>query len=101
MGIRAERIRSILLILIAFLLAASPAYFLHNDLVEIDFLSPHHSFENPDQENLLADKPDIQKILAQSLSSFISISSFSSIEQLPRLSFDIFSADRRIPILRC
>ena len=101
MKIRAEIIRSILLIFIAFLLAVCPAYFLHNDLAEIDFLSPHHTFENPDQENLQADKPDRIKIFVQSFSSFLSISGFFPIEQLPRLSFQIYSVDQPISVLRC
>jgi len=101
MRIRTERIRSSLSIFIAFLLAVCPAYFLHNDLSEIDFLSPRSGFENPDQENLQADKPDRAKIFVQSFSSFISISSFFSIGQLPRLSFQVYSVDRRISFLRC
>ncbi len=101
MSIRAERTRSILLIFVAFLLAVSPAYFLHNDLVEIDFLSPHPGFENPDQGNLPADKPDRTMLFVHGFSSFFSVSSFFSIEQLPCLSFQIFSVDQRISVLRC
>jgi len=98
---RAERIQSILAIFIAFSLAVCPAYFQYNSIVETDFLSPHHAFENRDQENLLADKQDKTKIFVQSFSPIISFSSLFSMEKLPRLSFQIFSFDQRISVLRC
>jgi len=87
--------------LIAFLLAAWPIYLQYDDIVEIDFLSPHQAFENRDQEDLLADKQDKTKIFVQNSSPVISFLGFFPMGPLPCLSFQIFSLDQKTSILRC
>jgi hypothetical protein len=96
-----QRIQSTLIIFTALLLAVYPAYFQYNDIIEIDFLSPHHSFENPDQENLLVDKVNKTKIFVPSFSPAISFACFFSLAHLPDLSLQIFCLDKPTSVLRC
>ena len=96
-----KRIKFPLAILTAFLLAVYPVYFQYNDIVEIDFLSPFSSFENPDQENLPSDKQNKIKIFAQGFSSAISLVGFSLTEPLPDFSPRIFYLDEITSVLRC
>jgi hypothetical protein len=96
-----EKLYAFLAILILFLLIVCPAYSHYNELIEIDFLSSHSSFENPDLEGLLADKQNKAKIFVQSSSSVNCFSSFFCIEQFPRVSSPILSLIGPISILRC
>jgi len=96
-----ERIYSFLAILISFLLIACSVYAHYDELIEIDFLSSHPSFENPDLEGLVGDKQNKAKIFVQSPSPVICFSSFFCIEQLPHFSSPILSSPRSISVLRC
>jgi hypothetical protein len=101
MKTRPREIQPLLIVAIFFLLAVCPAYLQYNDLMEIDCLSPHPSIENLDQENLLADEQNRIKIVVLSFSPVISLFSNLSSEEIPRLSFQIFSLDHPTAILRC
>jgi hypothetical protein len=92
------RIQPFLIIVVSFLLVFYPAYFNYNALIEVDSLSPNPSFENSDQEDLLADEPGIG-----GLGFFPTISSSSrfSIQQFPLLSFPVTFSDQLISLLRC
>ena len=98
---RPRKPQPLLVIAICSLLAVCPAYLQYNDLMEIDSLSPHPSIENLDQENLLADEQNRIKIVVLSFSPVISLFSNLSSEEIPRLSFQIFSLDDLTAILRC
>jgi len=91
----------LLVIAISFLLAVCPAYLQYNDLMEIDSLSPHPSFENFDQENSLADEQSKTKVFVLNPSPEISLLGVFFPAPLPRLSFQIFSPDHPTAILRC
>jgi hypothetical protein len=84
-----------------FLLAVCPAYLQYNDVTEIDFLSPHPSFENPDQENLLTDEQSRTKIAALNFSPEISLFAILPSEPIPIASFQIISLELPATILRC
>jgi hypothetical protein len=86
---------------ICFLLAVCPAYLQYNDLTEIDFLSPHPSFENLDQENSLADDQSKIEVFVLNASPEIILLGIFFGEQIARLSFQIFSLDHPTAILRC
>jgi hypothetical protein len=86
---------------ICFLLAVCPAYLQYNDLTEIDFLSPYPSFENLDQENSLADEQSKTKVFVLNPSPEIFLLGIFFREQLPRLSYQIFSLGQATAILRC
>lgn len=98
---RPERIQSFLVIMISFFLVVYPVYFQYNNLIEIDFFSPNPTFENLDQENLLADEQNKIKIFVRSFSPVTSLFCFFCIGQLLRLSFQSFSLDQPISVLRC
>jgi hypothetical protein len=91
----------LLVIAICSLLAVCPAYLQYNDLIEIDFLSPHPSFENLDQENSLADDQSKIKVFVLNPSPEIFLLGIFLGEPIPRLSFQIFSLDHPTAILRC
>lgn len=101
MKIGPEKIRITLAIFTAFLLVFCPAYFHYNDIVEIDFLSAHTSFENPDQENLQSDKQNKTKIFVQNLSSVLSSVLLFSIADLPDDSPRLFYFFEPTAVLRC
>jgi hypothetical protein len=96
-----EKLSTFLALLISFLLIACSGYSHYNKLMEIDFLSSHSSFENPDLEGLLADKQDKAKIFVQSSSSVNGSLSFFGIEPFPQVSSPILSSLGSISILRC
>ena len=91
----------LLVVAICILLAVCPAYLQYNDLMEIDSLSPHPSFENLDQENSLADEQSKTKIFALNPSPEFFLFGTLFREPLPRLSYQIFSLDHFTVILRC
>jgi hypothetical protein len=98
---RPEKIYSFLAILISFLLIASSVYAHYDEIIEIDLLSSHPTFENPDLEGLVADKQSKAKIFVQSASPIMCFSSFFCIEQLPHFSSPILFSPRSISNLRC
>ena len=99
---RPRKPQSLLLVIaICSLLAVCPAYLQYNDLMEIDSLSPHPSFENLDQENSLADEQSKTKIFVLKSSPEIFLLGIFFGEQLPRLSYQIFSLGQATAILRC
>jgi len=87
--------------MISFFLVVYPVYLQYNNLIEIDFFSPNPTFENLDQENLLADEQNKIKIFVRSFSPVTSFFCFFCIGQLLRLSFQSFSLDQPISVLRC
>jgi hypothetical protein len=101
MNTRSREIQPLLILVIFFLLAVCPAYLQYNDLIEIDSLSPHPSFENLDQENSLADEQSKTKVFVLNPSPEIFLLGVFFPEPLPRLSFQIFSPDHPTAILRC
>jgi len=95
------RIPSFLVLIISFLLVVWPAYLQYNDLIEIDFLSPDPTFENLDPDNLLTDKHDRTEIFVPTFCTAISFLAFFYIGHLLRYSFQDFSSDWSISVLRC
>jgi hypothetical protein len=85
----------------AFLLVVWPAYLQYNTLIEIDFLSPNPTFENLDPDNLPTDKPDKTKIFVLTFSPAISFFGFFCIGHYPHHSFQMFSLDQPLSVLRC
>ena len=99
---RPRKTQSLLLVMgICSLLAVCPAYLQYNDLIEIDFLSPHPSFENLDQENSLADDQSKIKVFVLNPSPEIFLLGIFFSEPFPRFSYQIFSLDQPTTILRC
>jgi hypothetical protein len=96
-----EKISFFLAILISFLLIASSVYAHYDELIEIDLLSSHPTFENPDPEGLIADKQNKAKIFVQSPSHAICFSSFFTSEELPHFSSPILFSPPSISNLRC
>ncbi|OGQ01425.1 MAG: hypothetical protein A2Z51_12010 [Deltaproteobacteria bacterium RBG_19FT_COMBO_52_11] len=96
-----EKIQSFLIIAISLFLVAYPIHFQYNNLSKIDFLSPDPALETFDLEDQLADDQYKTKIFWQNSSPVISLFSFFSIEQIPRLSFQIFFLDQPTSVLRC
>ncbi len=92
---------SFLAIMVSFLLIAGSAYSHYDELMEIDLLSSHLSFENPDLEGLLADKPNKVIIFVQSSFVLFCFSSLLRVEPLPLFSSPVPSSDGAISILRC
>ncbi len=90
-----------LAITFSFLLIAGSAYSHYDELMEIDFLCSHPSFENPDLEGLLADKPNKVKIFVANSFLLICFSSLLRVEPLPLFSPPVPSMDGVISILRC
>ncbi len=91
----------LLVIAICSLLVVCPAYLQYNGLLEIDSMSPHPSFENLDQENSLADEQSKTKVFVLNPSPEIFLLGIFFGEQLPRLSYQIFSPGQPATILRC
>ncbi len=101
MRTKPQRIKFLLAIGISFLLAAYPAYLHYNSFIEIDFLSIHPSFENLDQENLLADEQSKTKIFVLNSSSEVFLLGIFFEEQFPSLFSPVFSTHPTASILRC
>ncbi|HXZ38666.1 MAG TPA: hypothetical protein VEL68_21730 [Thermodesulfobacteriota bacterium] len=101
MRTKLQRIKFLLAIGISFLLAAYPAYLQYNSFIEIDFLSTHPSFENIDQENLLADEQNKVKIFVVNSSPEVLLFGIFLEEQVPPPSSQIFSPRHPASILRC
>lgn len=95
------RMPSFLVIIMSFLLVVWPAYLQYNDLIEIDFLSPDPTFESLDPDNLLTDKQDRTEIFVPTFCPAISFFGFFYIRHLPCFSFQDFSSDQSISVLRC
>ena len=98
---RPEKKYSFLAILISFLLIASSVYAHYGEVIEIDFLSFHPTFESPDLEVLVTDKQNKAKIFVQSAPPVICFSSFFCIEPLSHFSSPILLSPWSISILRC
>jgi hypothetical protein len=101
MRTKSQRIQFLLAIGISFVIAAYPVYLQYNSFIEIDFLSTHPSFENLDQENLLADEQSKSKVFVLNSSPEVFLFGIFFEEQLPRLSFRVFSLNQPASILRC
>ncbi len=101
MGTMPQKIKILLAVGISLLLAAYPGYLQYNSLVEIDFLSTHPSFENIDQENLLADEQNKVKIFVVNSSPEVFLFGIFLGEQVPPPSSQIFSPCHPASILRC
>jgi len=101
MRMKPQKIQFLLAIGISFIIAAHPVYFQYNSFDEIDFLTAHPSFENLDQENLLADEQSKKRIfLLNSCPEVFLLGIFFEV-QLLRLSFGILSPHQTASILRC
>jgi len=98
---RHERIQSVLIIAISFLMVVYPSYLQYNNLSEIDFFSPIPAFEIFDQEDLLSHEENKAKIFTLSFSYAFSPFNFFCIGQFPPLSFQNLSFNKLISILRC
>ena len=101
MRTKPPKIQFLLAIGISFVIAAYPVYLQYNSFIEIDFLSPHPSFENLDQENLLADEQSKTKIFVLNSYPEVFLLGIFFEEHLPRLSFRVFSLHQPASILRC
>jgi hypothetical protein len=88
-------------IAISFLVAVCPAYQQYNDLIEIDCLSPHPSFENLDPDNFLADVQNKGKLFVLDSSPEIILLAVFFGEPNPHFFARIFSLNQPISILRC
>jgi len=98
---RPRKLQPLLVITLCSLLAVCPAYLQYNDLIEIDYLSPHPSFENFDQENSLADEQNKTQIFVLNSSPEIFLIGIFFRKPLPPRSFQISSLDHLTAILRC
>ena len=101
MRMRPQRIQFLLAIGISFIIAAHPIYLQYNSFNEIDFISAHPSFENLDQENLLADEQNKTRIFLLNSCPEVFLLGISFEVQLLRLSFGILSPHQTASILRC
>jgi len=101
MRMKPQRIQLLLAIGISFIIAAYPVYLQYNSFDEIDFLSTHPSFENLDQENLLADEQSKTKIFVLNSSSEVFLLGISFEEQFPSLFSKVSSTHQPASILRC
>jgi hypothetical protein len=101
MWMKPQRIKFLLAMGISFLLAAYPAYLQYNSFIEIDFLSTHPSFENLDQENLLADEQNKVKTFVVNSSPELFLLGIFSAEPFPPHSFQVLSPRQPASILRC
>jgi len=101
MKTRPRAIQPLLIMAIFSLIAVCPAYLQYNNLIEIDSLSPHPSFENLGQENSLADEQSKTRIFVLNPSPEIFLLGIFFREPFPCLSFQIFSIDHPNAILRC
>ena len=74
---------------------------LHNDSTEIDFLLPHHGFENVDQEcSVIYDVDSFNRL---GLAFFFILPELIStlLEELPCSSFKVPTLYSKSPVLRC
>jgi len=94
-----KKTKVFLTLLISFFVLVFPAYLLYNGVIEIDFLSDKPTFENLDQDYLLANQQNKSSVFGQSTSFFI-LETYL-FRQLPRLSFGISSLDQKLSVLRC
>ncbi len=101
MKTRPKEIQSLLIVAVSFLMAVCPAYLQYNDLIEIDSLSPHPSFENLESENSLADEQSKTRVFVLNPSPEIFVLGIFFPEAIPCLFFQIFSSDHPAAILRC
>jgi hypothetical protein len=70
-------------------------------LEEINIISPYQSFEKIDQDNLSVILEDKEKIAGLSLFSIIPLLEIILFENIPSRSFQAFSLDTEVLILRC
>jgi hypothetical protein len=88
-----------LIVSISFFVLVFPAYLLYNGVIETDFPSDKPTFENLDQDYLLANEQNRSYAIGPSTSFFI-LETYL-FRQLPRLSFGISSLDQKLSVLRC
>jgi hypothetical protein len=96
-----QKIKFLLAVGVSFLLAAYPAYLQYNSFIEIDFLSTHPSFENLDQENLLADEQNKVKTFVVNSSPEVFLLGIFFAEHFPPPSSQVLSPHLPASILRC
>jgi hypothetical protein len=101
MRMKPQRIQLLLAIMTSFVIAAYPVYLQYSIFNEIDFLSTHASFENLDQENLLADEQNKTRIFLLNSCPEVFLLGAIFEEQSLRLSFRVLSGHQTAPILRC
>jgi hypothetical protein len=94
-----KKTKVFLTVTISFFVLVFPAYLLYNGVVEIDFPSAKPTFENLDQDYLLANQQNRSFVFGQCTSFFI-LETYL-FRQLPRLSFGISSLDQKPSVLRC
>jgi hypothetical protein len=70
-------------------------------LEEISIISPYQSFEKIDQNNLSVILEDKEKISGLSVFSIIPLLEIILFENIPSRSFQAFSLDTKVLILRC
>jgi hypothetical protein len=70
-------------------------------LEEINIISPYQSFEKIDQDNLSVILEDKEKIAGLSFFSIIPLLEIILFENIPSRSFQAFSLDAKVLILRC
>ena len=91
----------VLVVFITLSMSLLLAYRDYCDLAEADFLSCNMRFENPDQENLLADQQIESKVFISSGFSLVIHGIIDLSRHLPRLTFERSSFDQKTSILRC
>jgi hypothetical protein len=90
----------LLTIVICFSILVLPAY-LNHYIEEINIISPYQSFEKIDQDNLSVILEDKEKISGLSVFSIIPLLEIILFENIPSRSFQAFSLDAKVLILRC
>ena len=99
MNRKQKRIQTFLAISFFFFSSFFTAYLYYNDCVETDFPSDKPTFENLDQDYLLANQQNKSLVSGQSTSFFI-LETYL-FRQLSHLSFRISSLDQKLFVLRC
>jgi len=94
-------VQIVLVLLISFSLYLLSAYLNYRDLSEADFVTRDICFENPDQDNLLADQHDESKVLISTASSMKFPERIDFVEQSPAVLFSTPFVSSETFILRC
>jgi len=100
MNRKQKKIQIFLAISFFFFFSVFPAIFLYNNCVETDFPSAKPTFENIDQDYLLASEQNKSFSLGIGPSFIILFETYLS-QQLPYPSFLISSLDQKLFALRC
>ncbi len=95
-----EGIQIFLIVVVSLFILALPAYLHYTQISQIKFVSSDLSFENPDQEEGLADGEKELKVYGSSALLIVFLLGVNLLEHSPYL-FQVLSLQQRIIVLRC